>query len=789
MGKMGYKANFFVLESFLKHYTRENDIENIKNTFNSFAEHEVPLQAQNVLDVMYQLSKKGHTEHIDVLMAYLKPLPKRTKPLRTILGKLIEDVDAPLIHTFLSKVSQSLDKDAAYVIERMVQGQVRYAFFNDVIKNLESMGITIEKHFELMKPVLNGPSIELIWKMLHFMKSQSIDINENHFVHLLSLVSPVKGSNTLSKTVKTMCSEYGVQPQITTIRDIIIPGLAMESNHIQKTLGKLRSIDIRYRRCVLALMSANLMKGQLAAAYRIASDKGHISFNYGTDLIIRPLLQAYDTTKDINNFVRLVRIVLKSIENHDSYQINDANHEAERSKIQSDLHENFINRVLQVAANKHCNGQKRIEPLLSEMKNEGFPLTTERIKQLRDSVGNVTTKMDSLLKQLSSDKLTPKPIQMHSHFSMNSSGIQKRIAEMKETKNQNSTIWDRRLYNAYLLEGNMAGAKSLVEKKKLKLFPSDYAQMINAHVKRKQLTSALDALKAAQSSVHPFKLLGPKLIGKLVSLMIDSKRNFDEIEAILIANKNEVPEKNINSVFEDIFDRLVSMGNVELLNKLHAAAITNGHIKATMSSTRCLVGIHLRKNDIDEAVAAYKRIGQNYKILPMTIALMTAIIRKKKFELLEDVHGIYKKVYDNQSAASKLAFAYIKCGYNRQAEFIFNDHQINNLSNVLVGFCDSFQKNNNVTELETLLKATENALCNRNPIYEALLNIHYEKNDIESAIRLWQAYNNDTKLNPSKSFESKLKVLMKINDIHLTLDSLRNELDLNRFVKSGKAKI
>lgn len=780
MKNLNYKANYYVLESLLEHYTKENDIENIRKTFDSFAENEVPLNAHNVIKVMYQLSKNGKLEHIDNLMEYLKPLDNKTNALRSILTKLIEDADAPLIHTFLSKISENLSEDAAFVIERMVRSQAHHKFFDDVIKNLNSLDITMEKHFDIMKPTLNGSSIELIWKMLHFMKSQSFSIDESHFDQLLCL-STKKGPHYLSKTVKTMCSEFLVQPQITTIRDIIMPGLALGSNNIRKTLKQLQMADIRYGRCMKALLSAQLMKERLATAVLLAGDRGNISFYYGDDLIVRPLLQAYGSTKDINAFVRLMKIVHKSIENYDSYK---SNHEAESSE--SDHQRNFIGQVLETAAQNHCNGKKRIEPLLIEFEKEGFPLTTEQAKQLRGSLGDVTTKIDSLLEKLSSGTLKAKPIQLHSRFSTDSCWIQTRIADIKKKKQGNTMILKRSLYNAYLMEGNMAEAKSLAEKEKLELLPNDHAQLIKAYVHRYQLVSALDALKNAQNLDKTFKLLSPRLVAKLVSLMIKSKRSFDEIEVILIANKSMKPQK-YNAIFEDIFYRLALMGNVELLNKLHEAAVTNGHIEATPSSTRFLVSVHLKKNNIKEAVEAYKRIGQNYKTLTMTVALMTATIKMEEFDMLEDVYSTHKTVDGNHLAASNLALAYIKCGNIRQAEFIFNDNQISNLSKVLVNFCEYFQKNNQMNGLQTLLKVTENTLCDRNPIYETLLNIYCEKNDIANAIRLWQEYDEDVKISQSKSLESKLKILMKKNDIHLTLESLKSELDLEMFVKNIKA--
>lgn len=769
MKNLNYKANFYVLESFLEHYAKENDIENIKKTFDSFAENEVPLNANNVIKVMYQLAKNGKLEHIDNLMEYLKPLNKKTNALRSILMKLIEDADAPLIHTFLSKISENLSGDAAFVIERMVRSQVHEKFFNDVINNLKSLGITMEKHFNLMKPVLNGPSIELIWKMLHFMKSQSFSIVESHFDQLLSLSSK-KGSHHLSKTVETMYSEFGVQPKTTTIRDVIMPGLG--SNNIQKTLKQLQTLDLRYMRCLKALLSAQLMKERLAAAILIASDLGNSSIYFGDNLIVRPLLQAYGSTKDNNAFVRLVKIVHKSFENYDSYKSNDVKHETESSV--GDLQGNFIRQVLETAAHNHCNGKKRIEPLLREFEMEGFPLTSEQAKKLRDSLGKVTTKIDSLLEKLSSGKLKAKPIQLHSRIGSDSTWIQKRIAEMKEKGDgkESSTKLNRSLYNAYLMEGNLAEAKSLVQKEKLELLSNDYAHLIKTLIRKNDLLSALDALKNAQLVNKSFKLLNPTMIARLLSLMIDSKRSFDEIEAILIANRNEEPVKD-NSIFEDIFHRLESKGNVELLNKLHEAAVANGHIKATSSTTRFLVSVHLKNNNIKKAIEAYKQIGQHYKVLAMTVTLMTTTIKMKEFEMLEDIYGLHKKIDGNQVAASNLALAYIKCGCIRQAEFIFNDNQIRSLSNILVNFCEYFQKKDQVEGLQTLLKATENASCDRNPIYETILNIYCEKNDFENAIRLWQDYDADVKISQFKSLESKLKVLMKKNDIHLSLESLK----------------
>lgn len=751
----GFNVNFFTLKEFLKSYAKRGDIRNIKQILDSFPNEKIILRDENVLNVMCDLSSNGHSTCINELFPYFK---SNHRQLEKILTILIDQKDAQAIQKILTSISSNIQNDVKYLIQQLIQLNADVDFFDEIINNLQSFGITIEKNFDTIKQVIEGPSIDLIHQILNYMSLQSMPINENHFTVLIQLAAK-NGENELLKTVKSMCVNFNVQPNILFIRDIIIPNLK-DRNNTQNLLKKLQLTKLDSGRIAIALTNYYIYNGNLVAACKVANNK-NLRFYYGSELVIRPFLRVYEYTTDISNYTRLLKLIFQSIQRVQKYEKEII---ADTNTIIKSKQQYFIDEVLNTVIAAHLKG-KSIEPFLKAIEIEGFSLNADQVDKIRSSLKRESIKIKNILDKLNAGKLmvTNKRVQKK----ISSFELQKRLEHAQES---NKPYLQKRLFHAYLRERKLSEVKLLLISKRFELKTGDIAQMINLYVLENDLQNALDILKQTQEKNKSFKLDFVK-VARLVSLMIDSDRDYNEIELILMTNKREFSLKSAIA-FEHIFDRLAFAGKFELLTKLYDTALRMNYIEASSKSARPFIYAHLINNNFCQAVNAYKYICQTYRISPMTKFLMTKLIQKNQSDLLNSVYNTYSNLTSQQRASTCLAFAYVACGRDLEARFIFEDEQIQNVSTKLSKMCQRYERSGDIVAAETLLKATKCVFCDRNIIYETLLNIYIKMNLVDKALKLWTYYEAEDDICPSNSFIERIKKFTE-----------KNNLDVSKHVK------
>lgn len=746
MRESGFKINFFALDSFLTFYAEQGDIENIEKTIKKFAKHNVPLHDKNLFNVMCNLGINEHVEHIDKLLPYLEtPLAECGHLIRVSITRLVKHNAVSAIQKMLTLSSTNVEENAEYLIQEMIRLNVPIEVFNQVIDTLASFDITIENNFSTFKPAIAGPSVELILKILEHMKLQSMTINENHFSKLLQLT--VGNEQLLLKTIKLMCTKFEVQPQITFIRDEILP----KFDNRMEILNDLKSTGIKGT--TIALVNHLISEDELSTAFEIANKH---SLYYGTDIIVRPLLRVYKTTNDLVNFCKLTKLVYDSM-----WHIKKYNKESSSVDGIALKQRQFIDETLKQALAQHRLGKKPIERLLEMFIEEEVPLS---VKQANEYSLFVTEKELNLrLMKLTSVSKTNRDIK-----SEKSSELEKSLQTMQADDNDMVSTARRLLYS-YLTERKTAKVKSLVVSGKLQLNAKDFAKLISYYVATRDVESALDTLKQIQRKDESFKLDVVK-VAQLISLMIDLDRDSSEFESILLSNKPKSTPKRVIT-FERTIKKLIVSGKSELAEKLFESFVNLNYIKVTLNSVRPFVSAHLSKNDLQKAVEAYKYVHQVHNHCPMTTVLMRRLITEKRLNLLNSIYGIYRNRYGNAEAATRLAFAYLECGYERQAKFILEDKQIQKFPEQLTKMCDEYDQRMADMVVKSLLNVTQGMFMDyRNVIYETLLNIYCKKNQVEDALKLWDEYEAENNIQPSNTFRMRLIDLLKVNKCDVSPD-------------------
>lgn len=771
----GFKLNFFTFEALLQYHAKAGDLENIEQTFGRYKEENVELLNRDIFKVMCELAVNGHADKIDSLIPHLKPNMEMRRSLLNAITVFVENKQSSLVPKILQAADGDVNGKFKFLIQEMIRLSTSEAEFTQTIETIEAHGTTIENQFNIFRPALEGPSEEIIRKLLAHMKSRSMEVSEHLFEKLFKLAAK-KGVEEVLDVVNLMCSDFGIQPQITFVRDVILPGLDGKENPALAS-AKLQTTKIRYRNVIMAVVNNSLNHGDIKTAYEFL--RGNQSY-YGNELIKRPLLKAFTTTGDVENFVPFVRTV------HDSYsKIND--YYQEKKFSDAEIHENqkkFVEEILYSAISNRRTDTKLITDLLNAFIEEGLAIRPEQAEKIQTLLQvNSGTQIGRLLKSLCSETLELKPAKVQRNTSnvlnqLKSADIQN-ILEVKVAQGHSAVATEKLLFLAYIREGNTIEIETMLANGKFSLSNSDYALLIELYTRNGNLENAINMLKRVCANNASFKLDAIK-VARLVTLMVEKDRNFNEIEALLLAHRQGKPEFRI-FVFEHLFDRLAYNGQVKLVEKLFDTLLKYSYIEPTIESTAPLIAVYLKSSKFAEAVDKYEYLSTNYNLVPMTMVLFVHLIRHNEIDLLQRAYDIFERVNGENMALCRLAFAFVESGQDRQARAIFENERTKNISRFISRECKQYVNFSRLDSAKTLLKATKGLYCDRHIIYATILDIYEKENKAKEALDLWCEYSTEDGIIVKPSFKNKLATLLKTNkmEIPFETDSSESSTDTN----------
>lgn len=769
----GFKLNFYTLESLLQFFAKAGDLENIQKTFDRFQDEKLELLNRDIFRTMCDLAVNGHADKIDALIPYLKATIEMRRALLSAITNFVENRQSQIVPKLLHLSNGDTNSKVKALIQEMVRLSTPKAEFEQTIEQIEAQGTTIENNFDLFKPALEGSSEEVIRRLLAHMKSRSIEVSESVFEKLFRLAAE-KGMEEVLDVVNLMCSEFEIQPQITFIRDVILPGLNGKENPTL-AFAKLQATKIRIQNVNLAIINNSLNNGDIKTAYTFSNSTQRF---YGIELIKRPLLKAFQTTGDVLNFVPLVRVV------HDSFR-NINQYYQEKKFTDADIQEQqkqFIEKTLQSAISSRRSDTKLITDLLTAFVEEGLAIRAEHAEKIQSllQVSN-ETQIGRLVKKLSSETLELKPIKAQrgtpSVMNQLSSADVQNILEVKVAQGHNAMATEKLLFLAYVREGNTIEIESMLAKSKLSLSNSDYALLIDLYTRTGNLENALNMLKRVCANNASFKL-DPIKVAKLVTLMVEKDSSFEEIANILRAHRKGKPEFRI-FVFEHLLDRLAANGKAKLVEKLFDTLIEYSYIEPTIESTRPLVMSYIQRSKFVEAVEKYEHLSVSYNLVPMTMILFVHLIRHNEIDLLQRAYDAFEKVAGESTALSRLAFAFIECGQERQARTIFENERTKNISKFINRECKEYVKYKRLETSKTLLAATKGLYCDRHVIYETILDILQTLNKAQEALDLWCEYSTEDRIIQKPSFKRKLADLLRANQMEIPFELETSESTTN----------
>lgn len=761
----GFKVNYYTLGALLSHYAKVGDLENIEKTFDLFKEEGIELLNRDIFKTICELAVNGHADKIDALLPHLQPNIELKRSLQNAVTLFVESKQSALV----PKIVQLSAGDAKSIYRHLLREMLRLSSpeseLKETIDRIEATGFTIEENFDIFRPALECSSEEIIRKLLAHMKDKSIEVSESTFEKLFRL-SAEKGIKEVLDVVNLMCAEFKIQPRISFIRDVILPGLKVKENPAL-AFAKLQTTSIQLRKVTLAIINGLLNEGDIKTAYDFACSNQCF---YGVELVERPLSRAYATTGDVSNFVSFVRLIYKSFDKINFYY-NDK--KLTNEEIQS-KQKAFVGRILfeaikhrQSETNSHTN-------LLNAFAEEGLTISAEDAEKILKHLKiDSDTQIGRVLQKLSTEQLELKPIKEQTNLKqmkilnqLSSADVQN-ILEVKLAQGHNAAATEKLLFLAYIREGNISEIESLIASNKFSISNSDYALLIELYTRTGNLENALNMLKRVCANNSSFKLDRIK-VAKLVTLMVERDRSFDEIETLLMAHRQGKAEFRI-FIFEHLLDKLAANAQSKMVDQLFDALVKHNYIEPTVESTGPMITSRLKSGAYAEAVDKFEQIAETYKLVPMSMVLFIHLIRSNEIDLLQRAFDIYEKVRGENSALRQLAFAFVECGQERQAKAIFENERLKNISKNIESECRKYVEHGKIESAKTLLKATKGIFCDRHVIYRTILDIYHKENKAQEALDLWVEYTTDGIL-PNQAFKTKLAVLLKANNMEIPFD-------------------
>lgn len=386
------------------------------------------------------------------------------------------------------------------------------------------------------------------------------ELNEQSFVEIFQKAGGETDSIAdVLNVVNVMCTEYQIQPKPAFIRIAILPQLKTKNFDSLATLELLKSTKLKWWNVHAAVIIDCLHRGKIAMACQVAKNADiYLPF----DLVEEPLLQAYLVSggNDIENFVKFIRLTCeKNNENtmmtgmSDQHQQKDTQLDFQQSKK-----EQFVDNLTYAAA---ISKKGPISSLLEEFLKQKLPVGSDLASELA-----------RLLKQTSTEIMELKSFKRIYAFREYMKRLDASAASNVAASNSNLAHLEKHLFLAYIHEGQINKAESMLTTNYIWLSNVDLIMLIELYLELNNLDCALFVMERACENDATLRV-GPIIIAKLVTMMIAAGRGFNEIDAILRthADKTGSGVNKLCHQFENLLNHLAAQPSAnaqQLLEKL-----------------------------------------------------------------------------------------------------------------------------------------------------------------------------------------------------------------------------
>lgn len=253
-------------------------------------------------------------------------------------------------------------------------------------RELQNEGLIPNALYIATEAALNQGNSELAQKLFKEVQKDGMEIRQHYYWPLLVQKGKEGDEEGLLQIVRNMTSE-GLTPTGEALRDYVIPYL-IEKETPQNVITKLQLANVPIFHSARNVMVELLHAGDIQKAADIA-------FNYRPRgqyaLVRRPLINAFNKTKDVNSFVNILHVISSG---SPMPQEDVANDDVPNDE---NVITNEIGRTLKSAIKTVARDNNMAEALLSKALDKGLRISTSAAEDIQQYLGNnMTTTISEL---------------------------------------------------------------------------------------------------------------------------------------------------------------------------------------------------------------------------------------------------------------------------------------------------------------------------------------------------------------------------------------------------------
>lgn len=295
-----------VQHALLEFHAKSGNMLEINQVLDRCKDEQTEDHGKAILFVINELARNGLSSNIDSLLLLLPSIYQLDEAIRSAIPQFVEQNRSLLMVKILMESGVDLRIHIKHLFKEMVYHEVSSDEFDSVWDKLNSIGFSIDSHFQFYEPALHSKSIKLIEAILNHMHLEQMSIDKETVKTWIKL-SREKGPQYFLSTAQLIIAVYKVDPESKLGQDMVFSGYNWSTDPIG-LLAHMLHFHIGSRDIVFALIEAILNENNIETAIQIIEK---YVYDYDNDNIKTLLLEAYFQTRDVPNFVRFINLVRK----------------------------------------------------------------------------------------------------------------------------------------------------------------------------------------------------------------------------------------------------------------------------------------------------------------------------------------------------------------------------------------------------------------------------------------------------------------------------------------------
>lgn len=558
------------------------------------------------------------------------------------------------------------------------------------------------------------------------LQSQCKPIREEYFWPHITSQTDV---SSILSVISIMRRDFGIKELSSkTIREFIVPALA--KHLLPEDIMVVLQFDIGCKTHVAAAstvyhyLSVYIWSDALAIAkrYRIA---------YYSSLYKRVMIPALIVTKDVENFVEFLRIIIES--------------KTLKKSLASDCEEDVVYDILFDLAEK-INGENAelFSAVLVAIMSQGLCIQSNNRQQIQDVINAKMTTVDAerfskMLRVLADGFLQPVPFDWNVK-NLLSNEIAK-IEELLETSPERLTTANyntllKSFYDSKDTEKFEQLASQLDANKQHRLENGIYYYWINLNLNN------MDKVQQIYTRIineRPEYVLNWATAHTAAIYDLIKEDKIDEVIAFLMMHgRAEINNKEVSSLVKSL-KWLAEHGRTNALQRVYDILLEHSGVQVTSKLMEPMVLVHLVNNDLKSAVETMHSLVTRYQIMPCGSQLMRELIRHDRVDELQGIVDLLKYQKGELNTLIDLSMVLVEGGLHSLAEDIVKTLGPLVTVEFIEQHCKNYTENKQYENMRDLFAiSTGLGREQRSCIFDHMLQCYCNDNKIDEIIELWQ---------------------------------------------------